>query len=473
MKTLIIILVIVLTKNKNVRCFNIFDVMTEKIAEFTHRIVTTFNDIKDKVKNLFQINKAMDKLSVLKQSIMEEKIRKSFHDFVEKTAAESRTESLEYLNLKSEPTALMSTSQLGILHGKRVESHVVNTKDGYLLTIHRISDTVESSVVNRTSQTVLLHHGLLGSSADWILLGPNKSLPYILSNSGYDVWMTNARGNYYSRGHFTKRVHSAEFWQFTFQEMGQYDLPAVIDYIRKIKNTSKPINYIGHSMGATALLVLLSTVPKYNDYLRIAILLAPLVFMANIQGPLKVLTSLSARPPEQLLKIIGEGEFIPSRKIMPWVSSKYCQGPKIYCNNPLLFLSGIPQEKAWSTSFIARLLYHVPAGGSTNTILHYGQLAESAKFHSFGDISGEFNLSRVSVPIAMFSSSDDWLATVPDVLKLYFSIKSPIDHYIIKGKNLSHTEFVWGSEADTLVFIKVIEFLENGLDSISIKLNEV
>ncbi|KAM3968408.1 lipase 3-like [Aphomia sociella] len=472
MRAIMIILVIFLSEHQNVSCYNILDIISAKISEFANTIGNVFQTLKRKVKNVFQYHIDSEN-SDMQQHLLEEKIKKAFHDFVKKTAAESKTESPEYLNFKSDQTALMSTPQLAILHGKRVESHVINTKDGYLLTLHRISSSFTNSRKMSTNETVLLHHGLLGSSADWILLGPNKSLPYILADSGYDVWMTNARGNYYSRGHVSKSVESLEFWKFTFQEMGQYDLPAVIDYIRKNKKTNKSINYIGHSMGATALLVLLSTAPHYNDYIRIGIFLAPLAFMTNIQGPLKDVKYLSKRPPEQLLKQFGKGEFVPSRKIEPWLSSKYCKGLTIYCNNPLLFLSGIPQENYWNSSFVARLLYHVPAGGSTDTILHYGQLAESGKFHRFGDILNEFNLTLVSLPIAMLSSNDDWLATVPNVLRLYFSIKRPIDHYIIKGKNLSHTDFVWGLEADTLVFSKVIEFLKNGLESNSLKLNEV
>lgn len=212
-----------------------------------------------------------------------------------------------------------------------METHVVRSNDGYLLTLHRILSCVP--VQNRTktiNRTILLHHGLLGSSADWILWGPEKSLPYLLCQAGYDVWMANARGNCYSRGQISLKVNSIQFWKFSWQEMGQFDLPAFIDYIRKIKKFKEPINFIGHSMGCTALLVFLSVLPEYNNYLRIGVMLAPLVFMNNAEGPFKTLVTIAFNPAEQILQLMGEGEFLSLRKIPKRIATKYCHGPVSY-----------------------------------------------------------------------------------------------------------------------------------------------
>jgi len=52
--------------------------------------------------------------------------------------------------------------------GYPAEAHIVQTQDGYLLTLHRIP--------NNKYQPVLLQHGLLCSSADWVIADKDKGL---------------------------------------------------------------------------------------------------------------------------------------------------------------------------------------------------------------------------------------------------------------------------------------------------------
>jgi hypothetical protein len=54
------------------------------------------------------------------------------------------------------------------------EMHKVRTADGYILTIHRIPYRAADTAGNKP--VVLLLHGLLGSSADWVIAGPRKGL---------------------------------------------------------------------------------------------------------------------------------------------------------------------------------------------------------------------------------------------------------------------------------------------------------
>jgi len=53
--------------------------------------------------------------------------------------------------------------------GYPAEAHIALTNDGYLLTLHRIPGS-------KDSLPVLLQHGLLCSSADWIISGKDKGL---------------------------------------------------------------------------------------------------------------------------------------------------------------------------------------------------------------------------------------------------------------------------------------------------------
>src|SRR5699024_8214219 len=56
------------------------------------------------------------------------------------------------------------------------------------------------------------------------------------------------RGNRYSQKHVSMNTSSPGYWHFSFDQMTQYDLPAVIDLVRN-KTGHKSIGYIGHSQG--------------------------------------------------------------------------------------------------------------------------------------------------------------------------------------------------------------------------------
>lgn len=67
-----------------------------------------------------------------------------------------------------DPDETLDVPQIIRRHGYPSESHVVESEDGYLLTVHRIPGGKDGS---KGGQPVYLQHGLLGSSADWVLNG--------------------------------------------------------------------------------------------------------------------------------------------------------------------------------------------------------------------------------------------------------------------------------------------------------------
>lgn len=115
-------------------------------------------------------------------------------------------------------------------------------------------------------------------------------LGYILYDQGYDVFLVNARGNYYSTGHLKYNRNGTQrerkrYWDFSWHEIGKFDLAASIDYV--LKNTShSQVHYVGHSQGTTAFFVLTSERPEYNDKILLMVAMAPPVFMAHLHNEL-------------------------------------------------------------------------------------------------------------------------------------------------------------------------------------------
>jgi len=159
---------------------------------------------------------------------------------------------------RDDPDLNRTTIDLINSRGFKSESHSVQTEDGYILTVHRIINPYCTN-----TKPVILQHGILASSADFLINSagedlepslyfesnsleieyPNTSvgnnLGFVLSKRCYDVWMPNSRGNIYSLHHVNLTFHDKKFWEFSFDEMIMYDLPAVIHYILNATNSSK------------------------------------------------------------------------------------------------------------------------------------------------------------------------------------------------------------------------------------------
>lgn len=73
--------------------------------------------------------------------------------------------------------------QLAIADGYPIEEYFVNTPDGYILKVYRIPGS-PSSPPSAGKTVVFIQHGLLCSSADWLVLGVGKSIAYLLADAG-------------------------------------------------------------------------------------------------------------------------------------------------------------------------------------------------------------------------------------------------------------------------------------------------
>ncbi|KAG8230453.1 hypothetical protein J437_LFUL009941, partial [Ladona fulva] len=333
-------------------------------------------------------------------------------------------------------------------YGYPAEAHTVKTADGYLLTMHRIPHSNKGKPADgRPRPPIFLQHGLLGSSADWIVRGPHKALAYILSDSGYDVWMGNARGNTYSRSH-----------------MGYYDLPAEINHVLNVTNQTDLI-YVGHSMGTTMFYVLASTRPEYTPKIRAMFSLAPVAFMARVKSPIRFLAPF-AEDIDFVLNFLGDGEFLPQNKIIKFLSRYGCELATIekeICENIIFAIVGFDSSQ-FNQALLPIVLGHFPAGSSTKTVLHYAQEIRSGKFQMYDygaeknmkrygtSKAPEYDLNAIQVPISLHYSLNDWLANVDDVKLLYHRLPNTIGKYRVSLPQFNHLDFLWANDIEKLLF---------------------
>ncbi|KAL0273130.1 UNVERIFIED_CONTAM: hypothetical protein PYX00_005877 [Menopon gallinae] len=369
-----------------------------------------------------------------------------------------------------DPDIYLSTPQIIRRHGYPSEAHVVRTEDGYLLTLHRIPYGRISS--SKPKKVAFLQHGLLSSSADWILNGPNRSLAYVLADQNFDVWLGNARGNTYSRAHVSLLSDDLKFWNFTWHEMGVRDLPAVIDYILN-KTNQRSLFYVGHSMGTTMFFAMASTKPEYGSKVKGMFAMAPVTYVGHIKSPIRFLAPW-AKDIRLITNFFGDGAFLPNNKVMQFLTKYGCEilyWEKEICTNIIFVLCGFDRAQ-FNMSMLPLLLSHSPAGTSSKTVVHYAQEVNSGKFRQFDygklrnmEIYGttdppEYNISAIKTPIALFYATNDWLAHPIDVQHFYEQLKNKIGKFLVKYPGFNHLDFVWGKDAKTLVYDQMIKIMK-------------
>ncbi|KAG8279780.1 hypothetical protein J6590_097309 [Homalodisca vitripennis] len=138
--------------------------------------------------------------------------------------------------------------------GVNISRHEVRTTDGYWLTLHRVGDS--------KGTPVLLVHGLLASSDQWLLLGPSESYETVT----YKIIET-------SKGLSDVVVASSPG---SLHEVAYYDLPAMVEHISRSTDHDR-IFYSGYSVGGTLFLMMTAARPEYNRKFLGAFLLAPLL----------------------------------------------------------------------------------------------------------------------------------------------------------------------------------------------------
>ncbi|XP_063538795.1 lipase 3-like [Cydia strobilella] len=349
-----------------------------------------------------------------------------------------------------------------------LEEHQVITSDQYVLTMHRIPYG-RYNKKKRNRPAVFIMHGLLSSSADFITTGPEKAFAYILAEEGFDVWMGNARGNRYSRQHTYIDPRKSAFWKFSWDEIGNLDLPAMIDYVLK-KTKKRKIHYIGHSQGTTAFWVMCSLRPEYNHKIISMHALAPVAYLTHNKCPLLHAIASFSNAIAKFLTLVGKAEFMANKLLLKWAGAAICRDGAIFqelCSN-IYFLVGGWNSVELNRTIIPVILGHTPAGASVYQFAHYGQVMASKQFRRFNH-GGSANMKiyksrtppgyhphKVTAPVFFhYSLSDPW-AHVKDVERLGLEIGNLKAKRVIPMATFSHFDFLFGINAKALVYDQVI-----------------
>ena len=370
------------------------------------------------------------------------------------------------------PETFLKTPELIKHWGYPVETHEAITKDGYILTLHRIPyGKGKTAPASNNRPVFYLQHPMFGSSSDWVINLPNQSLGFMLADRGYDVWLGNVRGNTYSQKHVTMSNMTKEFWDFSFDEHALFDFPAIINYVLK-HTKQRQLYYVGHSQGTMMSFAGLSNNKALQSKIKINFALGPIARINSITLDHKVrsvaiLINYIKRSFDLLNVFVIGSPLVEAREAM----DKLCNSLPSVC----AYLSAIKNDQiAGSSPFlnVTRLpvyFTHAPSGTSTKNFLHRLQLVNSGRFcmYDYGKKGNlmkykkltppEYDLKAVAVPTVIFSGTADTLSTPKDVLRTVRSLPNVLHHYNVTGYN--HGDFLLAMNAGTAVNKKIIEHL--------------
>jgi lysosomal acid lipase/cholesteryl ester hydrolase len=127
-------------------------------------------------------------------------------------------------------------------------------------------------------------HAMDGSSMDWVMNGPGQAPAFLLAENGFDVWLGNNRGNFYSFESMNTTYQTREFWQFGPEEIGTIDLPTMIDYIL-LKTGESKVTYLSLQQGGQVFFMGASLLPVFfNSKVDVHIALSPRTDLSRTYG---------------------------------------------------------------------------------------------------------------------------------------------------------------------------------------------
>ncbi|CAG9797862.1 unnamed protein product [Chironomus riparius] len=347
--------------------------------------------------------------------------------------------------------------------------HTATEDSGWIVKIHRIFPKRETT----ETMPVFLMHGILSNSVDYVITGKNKALAYLLADNNFDVFMGNSRG---SRHSFIDRktANYSNLWNFSFNEIGTYDVAAMIDYVLRLTGKSK-LFYVGHSQGTSSLLALLSNRPEYNSKIIQAHFFSPVAFMKYLPNPFarKLVVPFIDICIKNNVKYLNFKEIVTAISPVTKVICDVSMNPfwSELCKLPFFMFTGSNKDNLEIDSDL--LLYltdHTSPFLSVQQMDHFLQLYRSGKFRKYdygkdnvwiyGTLEPpDYILSNVKIPTYIYRATEDYLSSQKDIDHLINWLPNVKYNRIIP--NYNHADFNYGSRSRQVLYYDVLHFLQS------------
>ena len=375
-----------------------------------------------------------------------------------------------------------------IMHaGYNIEIHKIKTEDDYINTVWRIPGKMGSNDAAKPYQKppVIVQHGFTDNSALWLFLNESTGLPFVLSDAGYDVWITNARGNIYSYEHmdienFDSHKRNGKFFQFSWDEMAKYDIPSYIDYIIERSDYNK-VSYIGISQGTTSFFAACDLFPGIENKIATYVAYAPVTYLGNVISPF--VRALSGLHLLNILEYFGQYNFLMTPEHTSWINVYVGAKFKRTLVRVLQLVMGITDEIITDMDRIPVFLNRQPGGTSLFDVKHWTQAIESGEFqmYDFGpkgnmehyeqETAPLYNMEHIAeviskIPTKIFVGGNDAFVVPKDFAKLE-KVLEGTGADIVKIDHYNHADYITSTSCKEVVFDPTLEFMKQHINNYS------
>lgn len=202
--------------------------------------------------------------------------------------------------------------------------------------------------------------------------------------------------------------------------MGNYDVPAVVDYIKRITGLSK-VTLQGHSQGGAQIFALCATNPNYcRDNITGIVALAPAVFITNLTS--KFVKNATTYRLDVALPLMGIHHLFGSKEEVNNMAHTLCLFNHAFCDiMQNLITSDHPEDNNESRDDVMKS--HYPAGMSS---LSLRQFAYSIRNDDFGwyKTKKSYKLENIVTPVILFGGEHDGLVVKQDYERLAKILKN-------------------------------------------------
>ncbi|XP_077492651.1 lipase lipl-1-like isoform X2 [Amblyomma americanum] len=282
----------------------------------------------------------------------------------------------------------------------------------------------------------------------------------------------NTREIAYRSSHLELKQDDDRYWQWSFDEIGRWDIPAFIDLVLNVTGVDK-LPLLVYSQGFTSSLVLLSTRPEYNDKVDILLGYGPVANISHARFPFPTLFGISDEL-FLLLDPLGDSGYLHVPSAPNEVTKLICGLLRGQPCSLLLAITLLTSAQQLNNTRVPAALAHYPAGTSYQNLRHFVQVYRAKNFvmydYGFTENKKRYGKARppaypvenITVPVALFSSKGDTLADPDDVASLAQRLGSVLlFNNILPQADFRHVDFLFGCRATNFLHQPMIDTLES------------